>query len=1562
MGLLKKIADRVLGTNDSAAQNRKEKDALLRKCYFEVMEQRRVLSADPVVAGITYAEGDGGDDSTPDHFEVTFEGGADTTQMTQFTINGDQDSSGGLSDGDMFFDIGEGQPGTAGYHPFQFDAANSQGISEDDILGVSVSDDGLVMTVELANFEAGDKLAFTIDVDEVERFRTDKIASGVEYEGTFFNASFVDENYTFESLNITAEEPIEGGFIQSQQEGIFYDEYDNLLIAGETAANGDLDLAFDAERGNPNRSAGAIDAYELVAKPITISGSVHHDEDLDCERDAVEVGIEGVEITLQLLNESNGQYETVASTTTDADGNYEFGLDLNLKPGTYRLIEGQPEGYLDVGAVAGTVEGTGSGEVQSNSSGYKNIISNINIPLGGTAATDYDFCEVRPASISGHVWHDANDDGVFDPNEEGIANVLVQVTRVGAKDGVVNDPFAGFAPISVRTDANGHYSVDALPPGIYEVVEINNYPAGENPLAGFIDGKDSTGNIRGTTVGTKSNDAFRQIELCADDAGVEYNFGELKPASISGSVSVEGLGGGKVDPSSPDFEPISGVEIQLFDEAGNLLETTRTDFTGRYEFDDLAPGTYSIVEVQPTGFFDSGDIVGMVDGVVNGTNSSNDRFSNIVLGSGDQGVRYDFCELLPATLKGTVYHDVNDNGTRDAGEDGIGGVLIQLFDADGNLTAETRTDGNGEYCFEDIVPGIYKVREIQPTAFLDGKDSLGTVASADGTVTSSGTIEDDAFCDIVLNGGDTGTEYNFGEVLPASIKGTVYHDRNDNGVQDSGEEGISNVVIQLFDADGQFVADTLTDENGDYCFDNLAAGNYELREIQPSTYTDGKDVIGTVDGTPTGTASNDRMVNISLSGGDQGIDYDFGELRFGSIAGYVHTDNDGDCVYDANEGDRPLAGVTLELLNSNGDVIGTTVTGTDGSYNFENLIPGTYSVRQQQPDGYFTSGEVVGSGTGTASTNLLSGIRINSGQRVTQYNFCEQEAAEIHGRVWEDGPAFVTEDGTVPANYRDQRDGVYQEGVDTPIAGVRMQLYYYIDPTNQEIAPRAVTLGEVQAEFYGHMGTSDPNAEVWVETMDDGQYWFQGLQAGNYVVLEVQPDGFVDSNDTPGSTTGTAYNSSVAAATAPLTLTRVFSGDQIMDAVVNIRVNAGGLSVANNFSEVRAEREPDTPTNPPDPRNPDRPTNPQTPRPGLTGFPGLFGSRPSGFTQFVGTARGATFQTQAAADDPNTWHLSVIDGGLPRAVGEGGDGNGLFQQAGYLNSSDWNRFDMTSATWSFTQASENGEMIAVTDKSVVFGMPGGTPLAGDFDGDGTDEVAVYMEGYWMIDINRNGRWDDGDLLAKLGNEQDQPVVGDWDGDGKDDIGIFGPMWARDPEAIERDPGLPNPDNNPLTKPKNIPPTPNDATNGARVMKLTSYGTQRSDVVDHVFGIEDGEKVAVTGDWNGNGIRSIGTFEDGKWRLDVNGDGEFDHRDATARFGRAGDIPLVGDFDGDGVEQIAVYRSGTWIIDSNNNRELDATDKTFQMGGAADKPVVGDWNGDGLDETGLYSEMQRPVDL
>jgi hypothetical protein len=236
------------------------------------------------------------------------------------------------------------------------------------------------------------------------------------------------------------------------------------------------------------------------------------------------------------------------------------------------------------------------------------------------------------------------------------------------------------------------------------------------------------------------------------------------------------------------------------------------------------------------------------------------------------------------------------------------------------------------------------------------------------------------------------------------------------------------------------------------------------------------------------------------------------------------------------------------------------------------------------------------------------------------------------------------------------------------------------------------------------------------------------------------------------------------------------------------------------------------------------------------------------------------------------------------------------------------------------------------------------------------DIGVFIDGQWFLDLNGNGRWDEGDLWAKLGTQDDLPVTGDWDADGKTDIGIYGPAWSRDPWAVSREPGLPDADNFPNNAPrkfKNMPPKPEDATDGARMLRRTARGKSRADLIDHVFHYGEPGDVPLAGDWNGDGVRQIGVFHDGQWYLDLDGDGKFTERDAAFVFGQAGDIPVVGDFNGDGVDDIGVYRNGKWIIDTNGNHKFDATDKVFELGGAGDIPVVGDWNDDGIDDPGVY---------
>ncbi len=73
------------------------------------------------------------------------------------------------------------------------------------------------------------------------------------------------------------------------------------------------------------------------------------------------------------------------------------------------------------------------------------------------------------------------------------------------------------------------------------------------------------------------------------------------------------------------------------------------------------------------------------------------------------------------------------------------------------------TGADGYYHFDGLAPGTYRVVEVQPPSYLDGKETLGTVDSGVAIPPAGrGTIGADQF-EIELGAGDKSSNYNFGE-------------------------------------------------------------------------------------------------------------------------------------------------------------------------------------------------------------------------------------------------------------------------------------------------------------------------------------------------------------------------------------------------------------------------------------------------------------------------------------------------------------------------------------------------------------------------------------------------------------------------------------------------------------------------------------------------------------------------------------------------------------------------------------------------------------------------------
>jgi uncharacterized repeat protein (TIGR01451 family) len=111
-----------------------------------------------------------------------------------------------------------------------------------------------------------------------------------------------------------------------------------------------------------------------------------------------------------------------------------------------------------------------------------------------------------------------------------------------------------------------------------------------------------------------------------------------------------------------------------------------------------------------------------------------------------------------SSLSGFSYIDSNRNGVRDPGEAPLSGVLIALSGTNflGNTVAlQATTDTNGQYTFNNLLPGTYSLQQTQPSGLQDGTASVGTPAG--------GTVGSNQITTITVNGGVTAVNYNFGE-------------------------------------------------------------------------------------------------------------------------------------------------------------------------------------------------------------------------------------------------------------------------------------------------------------------------------------------------------------------------------------------------------------------------------------------------------------------------------------------------------------------------------------------------------------------------------------------------------------------------------------------------------------------------------------------------------------------------------------------------------------------------------------------------------------------------------
>ena len=164
----------------------------------------------------------------------------------------------------------------------------------------------------------------------------------------------------------------------------------------------------------------------------------------------------------------------------------------------------------------------------------------------------------------------------------------------------------------------------------------------------------------------------------------------------------------------------------------------------------------------------------------------------------------------------------------------------------------------------------------------------------------------------------------------------------------------------------------------------------------------------------------------------------------------------------------------------------------------------------------------------------------------------------------------------------------------------------------------------------------------------------------------------------------------------------------------------------------------------------------------------------------------------------------------------------------------------------------------------------GITLACDWNGDGTDTIGVFVNGFWYITTSGTGPVN---LVINYGAVGDKAVCGDWNGDGVDTIGVFQNQhfYLRNANS----PGSPN--------------------------------------IDVFYGTAADQPLA--GDWNGDNVDTVGVYQNGHFYLrNANSPGP---PNIDVHYGSTNNQALAGDWNGDNVDTIGVYLFNHFYLRDSN---------------------------------------------
>lgn len=511
-----------------------------------------------------------------------------------------------------------------------------------------------------------------------------------------------------------------------------------------------------------------------------------------------------------------------------------------------------------------------------------------------------------PAILAGNLYEDQNSSGTYDVGETMLPGFTVQALNT-----------AGTIVGVAQTDARGHYQLPALIPGTYTARIMLISP--------FIFSSAPGGSAAMVNKITSQTAEFGQAEPVTLAAGQTLD--NMDGAIFrSGVVQGDVLLGDEQDQFAGQQGGLQGVFVELLDEDGvpvSEYTVATTNESGHFLLKGALPGTYALRYTLPQ------------DAAFSKPLTDNASFVSkpFPINASEELQTVPLYAVKTGTYSGTVYLDVNVDGSMGQGDTPIGGAMVQLISKTAANSRETLSGGDGNYVLSKLRPGKYTLILTLPEGKLISYDEASPMSPA---TSNTSAVETEITMGLVSRGN------MIAAVNAHKLMGAVYFDNNLNGAAQPDEPGLS-LELKLRHVLSGVEFTVTSDANGLYEVPLLFPGAYQLSATLAKDF----ELFAPAGATNAGLTWELPFV---LSSGGAATKQDIGLVQFGSLSG---------TIWDMGGGQTAAEGVQLRLLDaaSNRQVSEAT-TDAQGAYRFDRLYPGEYSVQVTLKAGFRFAREI----------------------------------------------------------------------------------------------------------------------------------------------------------------------------------------------------------------------------------------------------------------------------------------------------------------------------------------------------------------------------------------------------------------------------------------------------------------------------------------------------------------------------------------------------------------------------------------------------------------------------